>query len=143
MNAAFGPFGARRRYVVGPDGSPLTIADLPSPKTRRWVVRRKGEVVAAVRGGLLSLGEACERYDLSIDEFLVWNRQIERYGLGGLRATKLKDYRSSDHGEGLNGSNLAPTDQLNVVAGSRDQLWIAGESKGMPKLISREATGER
>ncbi|WP_246464865.1 DUF1153 domain-containing protein, partial [Bartonella phoceensis] len=38
------------KYVIGPDGSPLTIADLPPRTTRRWVIRRKAEVVAAVRG---------------------------------------------------------------------------------------------
>jgi hypothetical protein len=47
------------RYVTGPDGSPLTIADLPAPGTKRWVIRRKAEVVSAVRGGLLTLEEAC------------------------------------------------------------------------------------
>jgi hypothetical protein len=49
----------RVKYVIGPDGSPLTIADLPPSTTRRWVIRRKAEVVAAVRGGLLSLEDAC------------------------------------------------------------------------------------
>ena len=34
-----------RKYVIGPDGSPLTIADLPAPGTMRWVIRRKAEVV--------------------------------------------------------------------------------------------------
>ena len=43
----------RLKYVIGPDGCPLTIADLPPINTRRWVIRRKAEVVAAVRGGLL------------------------------------------------------------------------------------------
>jgi len=47
------------RYVIDADGNPLTIADLPLPGTKRWVVRRKAQVVAAVRGGLLSLEEAC------------------------------------------------------------------------------------
>ena len=42
--------------MIGPDGSPLTITDLPAPGTKRWVIRRKAEVIAAVRGGLLSLG---------------------------------------------------------------------------------------
>ena len=50
----------RVKYVIGPDGSPLTVADLPPPSTRRWVIRRKAEVVAAVRGGLLSLDELIE-----------------------------------------------------------------------------------
>ncbi|MCH8189356.1 MAG: response regulator, partial [Proteobacteria bacterium] len=40
--------------VIGPSGKPLTIEDLPPPDTRCWVIRRKAEVVAAVRGGLLS-----------------------------------------------------------------------------------------
>ncbi len=84
----------RLRYVIGPDGSPLTIADLPSPSTKRWVIRRKAEVVAAVRGGLLSLDEACERYKLTIDEFLSWQRSIDRHGLPGLRATRLQEYRN-------------------------------------------------
>jgi Protein of unknown function (DUF1153) len=84
----------RLRYVVGPDGCPLTIANLPPPNTKRWVVRRKAEVVAAIRGGLLSFDDACRRYGLSIDEFLTWRRQIERHGLAGLRATKIQDYRS-------------------------------------------------
>ena len=33
------------------------------------MIRRKAEVVAAVRGGLLSLEEACSRYALNSDEF--------------------------------------------------------------------------
>ena len=74
-------FRARVRYVIGPDGSPLTVADLPPPETKRWVIRRKAEVVAAVRGGLISLEEACERYTLTVDEFLSWQRSIEKHGL--------------------------------------------------------------
>ncbi|MEM7619160.1 MAG: DUF1153 domain-containing protein [Pseudomonadota bacterium] len=88
-------FRPRVRYVIGPDGSPLTIADLPPASTRRWVIRRKAEVVAAVRGGLLSLEEACERYKLTVEEFLSWQRSIDRHGLAGLRATRVQDYRSN------------------------------------------------
>ena len=83
----------RARFVIGPDGSPLTIADLPPQNTKRWVIRRKAEVVAAVRGGLLSLEEACERYKLTVEEFLSWQRSIDRHGLAGLRATRVQDYR--------------------------------------------------
>jgi hypothetical protein len=50
--------------------------------------------VAAVRNGLISLEEACSRYCLSIEEFLSWQRQIERHGLPGLRVTRMQDYRS-------------------------------------------------
>lgn len=80
-------------YVIGPDGSPLTVADLPPPDTKRWVIRRKAEVVAAVRGGLISLDDACRRYTLTVEEFLSWQRSIERHGLAGLRATRVQQYR--------------------------------------------------
>ncbi len=83
----------RVKYVIGPDGSPLTVADLPSPTTRRWVIRRKAEVVAAVRGGLLSLEDACSRYTLTVDEFLSWQVSIDQYGLAGLRTTRIQQYR--------------------------------------------------
>ncbi len=83
----------RSNYVIGPDGSPLTIADLPPTSTKRWVIRRKAEVVAAVRGGLLSLEDACTRYTLTVEEFLSWQRSIERHGLAGLRATRVQHYR--------------------------------------------------
>jgi hypothetical protein len=84
-----------RKYVLGPDGSPLTLADLPAPGTKRWVIRRKAEVVAAVRGGLLSLEEACSRYMLTVEEFLAWQRSIDRHGLAGLRTTSIQQYRRS------------------------------------------------
>ena len=69
------------KQAIGPDGRHLTCADLPSPDTKRWVIRRKAEVVAAVRGGLLSLEEACSRYALNSDEFLRWQHYIDRFGL--------------------------------------------------------------
>jgi hypothetical protein len=85
-------------YVVGPDGSHLSILDLPARDTKRWVPRRKAEVVAAVRGGLLTLDEACERYALTVEEFLSWQRAITRHGLSGLRATHAQDYRDPPRG---------------------------------------------
>ena len=84
----------RVKYVIGPDGSPLTVADLPPTNTRRWVIRRKAEVVAAVRGGLLSLEEACKRYALTMDEFLSWQASIDEHGLAGLRTTRIQQYRT-------------------------------------------------
>ena len=83
----------RVKYVIGPDGSPLTIADLPPEGTQRWVIRRKAEVVAAVRGGLLSPEEACKRYTLTVEEFLSWQQSIDKHGLAGLRATRVQQYR--------------------------------------------------
>ena len=70
--------------------------DLPSPDTKRWVVRRKAVVVQAVRTGTITLQEACRRYRLSVEEFLAWQRAIERHGIPGLRVTRLQIYRDTD-----------------------------------------------
>lgn len=79
--------------ALSPTGGPLTRDDLPPPNTKRWVVRRKAEVVAGVRAGLISLEEACERYTLSVDEFLSWQRLFDEHGLAGLRTTRGQQYR--------------------------------------------------
>ena len=79
--------------VPGPDGKQITLKDLPEPTIRRWVTRRKAEVVAAVRGGLLTLKEACERYNLSEDEFSGWQKLYDRHGSKGLRVTRVQQYR--------------------------------------------------
>ncbi len=71
----------------------LTDDDLPPLDTKRWVIRRKAEVVAGVRCGLISLDEACRRYGLSMEEFLSWQRLIDRYGTPGLRVTQIQKYR--------------------------------------------------
>jgi len=75
-----------------------TITDLPPSDTKRWVARRKAVVVDAVRNGAISLEEACRRYELSVEEFLAWQRAIESHGVarlesyyvGRIRAGKLK-----------------------------------------------------
>ena len=79
-----------------PAGFADPLLDLPSPYTKRWVVRRKAVVVHAVRDGAISLQEACRRYRLSVEEFLAWQRAIERYGIPGLRVTRLQIYRDTD-----------------------------------------------
>jgi hypothetical protein len=73
----------------------MKIDDLPPPNTKRWVIRRKAQVVVAVRSGVITLDEACQRYNLSIDEFLSWQRLIDRHGIGGLRATRIQQYRDT------------------------------------------------
>jgi len=85
------PLGAE--HAIGPDGAPMTLKDLPPPNTKRWVARRKAQVVAGVRAGLLTLDEACRRYTLTAEEFLSWARAIDRHGVRGLRVTRLQDYR--------------------------------------------------
>ncbi|HEX3809894.1 MAG TPA: DUF1153 domain-containing protein [Rhizomicrobium sp.] len=81
--------------IIGPTGMPLTLNNLPSPRTKRWVPRRKAEVVAAVRGGLLSLDDACARYALTFEEFMSWQSALEQYGLEGLRGRDMQEHRNS------------------------------------------------
>jgi hypothetical protein len=49
--------------------------ELPPLTTKRWVARRKAAVVAAVRAGVITVDEACRRYQLSEEEFLAWQRE--------------------------------------------------------------------
>ena len=88
------PLQSKPKYVIGPDGSPLTLADLPAPGANRWVIRRKALVIAAVRGGLLSLDEACARYMLTVEEYLSWQHSVDLHGLAGLRITRTQQYRN-------------------------------------------------
>ncbi len=77
----------------GPDGNILTLNDLPLPNiTQRWVIRLKALVVAGVRGGLLSLEDACKMYTLTVYEFSLWERAVDRFGVKGLRVTKIQKY---------------------------------------------------
>jgi hypothetical protein len=84
------------KFVRGVFGAPLLASDLPPPDTQRWVIRRKAEIVAAVRGGLLSLDEACNRYGLTTEEFIAWQSSIDRYGLPGLKINRIDYYRRND-----------------------------------------------
>ena len=74
-----------------------TTNDLPPANTQRWVTRRKAEVVSAVKQGLISLAEACERYNLSVDEFVSWQQGLKYRGLEGLMTTKTRKFRRPHH----------------------------------------------
>jgi hypothetical protein len=66
------------KSVVGPNGGPLLLSDLPSADHKHWTKRNKLEVAAAVRGGLLSLSEACSRYRMSEEEFRTWEKAARK-----------------------------------------------------------------
>src|SRR5579863_8552135 len=80
---------------LSPDLEPLEEG-LPSPNTKRWVIRRKAAVVDAVRSGMLTLEQACERYKLSTEEFFTWQTLVEQHGVPGLRVTRLQSYRAGE-----------------------------------------------
>ncbi len=71
------------------------LNELPPPDTKRWVIRRKAAVVAAVKNGAITLDDVCWLYDISVEEFLTWQEMIEKRGIRGLRVTKLQDFRAS------------------------------------------------
>ena len=81
------------RSVTLPDGSVMTRADLPDPKTRRWVASRKAAVVRAVQSGLISRRSALETYALSDEEFTQWESAVLHHGEDALRVTTLQRYR--------------------------------------------------
>jgi hypothetical protein len=66
---------------------------LPPLTTKRWVVRRKAAVIAAICSGEITLEEACRWYQLSEEEFLSWKRAFDAHGLRGLRVTRTQQYR--------------------------------------------------
>lgn len=77
----------------------LTDFELPPANTKRWGIRRKAAVVAAVNANVLSIDEACRMYNLSQEEFFSWMARVERHGVAGLRVTRLCDYRRKERAE--------------------------------------------
>ncbi len=71
------------------------LKELPPPDTKRWVIRRKAAVVAAVKNGAITLDDVCWLYDISVEEFLAWQEMIHKHGVRGLCVTKLQDFRAS------------------------------------------------
>jgi len=80
---------------VTPDEGDLfgSVPELPTPSVRRWTIRRKAAVIEAVRGGWVPIEEVCRLYTLSVDEFLAWERDVDQFGIHGLRSTRYQIYR--------------------------------------------------
>lgn len=65
-----------KRYIIGPDGAPITRDDLPKNAAAEWDGDAKKLMVAAVEGGLISLEACCLDYDLTVDDFLAMQRRV-------------------------------------------------------------------
>lgn len=72
----------------------LDDMELPPVNTRRWVIRRKAQVLQAIANGRLTRAEACGRYNISEAELRLWERAITCAGVPGLRVTRVQIYRS-------------------------------------------------
>ena len=46
-------------------------------------------------GDWMPIEEVCQVYKISVDEFLAWERDIDRYGVHGLRSTRFQIYRDA------------------------------------------------
>lgn len=79
--------------VFSPTRDSLVIENLPDQGTSRWVAQRKAQVVTAVNDGVLTAREACDRYQLSLEELVSWQRAVDRYGLTGLKVKKTQELR--------------------------------------------------
>jgi Protein of unknown function (DUF1153) len=77
------------------------IDALPPADTKRWVVRRKAAVLAAIEAGVLTRVEACRRYHISEIELRLWERAVRCAGVPGLRVTRVQVYRPVFEGEAL------------------------------------------
>ena len=69
---------------------------LPQVETGRFTIKRKAQIVNAVRNHLATLAEACARYGISEDEFKSWETLLDKHGVLGLRASRLQEYRPAE-----------------------------------------------
>jgi hypothetical protein len=53
------------------------MPELPA-LSERWTPRRKVALIQAVRGGWVPIEEVVRIYNLSVDEFLAWERDVDR-----------------------------------------------------------------
>lgn len=85
----YGAYGKRFDMRVA---ETATSHDLP-PVPKRWGAHRKAEIIAAVSRGIISLDDALQRYALTVEEFLTWQRSIRLFGLSGLNVSKIQKHR--------------------------------------------------
>ena len=83
--------------------------ELPPSDTKRWTPRRKASVANAVRKGVISLDEVCNRYGPSNQELLSWHYAMEMHGVPGLRTTRLRVYRDIRRRSAPTGTEVSVT----------------------------------
>lgn len=86
----------RLRQAHGSQRRRTTLEELPPTGTFRWVPRRKAEVLAAIRNGLITEDEAIARWSLTPAELAEWQDSLDRAGVPGLRVTRIQVYRGYD-----------------------------------------------
>lgn len=68
------------------------LAALPALPVKRYTVGVKARILDAIAGGALSEDDACGIYNISKEELRIWQRNDSRFGMQGLRVTKIQHY---------------------------------------------------
>ena len=68
---------------------------LPPLQGGRWTTRRKAALVEAIANGGITLEEACERYQLSPEEFACWVEAVKQHGTPWLAGDAIPDLSRS------------------------------------------------
>ena len=71
------------------------VPQLPSPG-QRWTARLKAAVIKAVRAGWVTIEEVCRLYNISVDEFLAWERDIDRNWVADHSLSNLSRHRHTE-----------------------------------------------
>jgi len=103
---------------------------LPPTTIRRWTIRRKAALLEALRSGALTVEGASQRYALSLEELRTWERDFDRYGVYGLRATRLQIYRAV-------GSSPSPkkTSAIKGVVKTRGMNQVEEKNTNLKRLV--------
>jgi len=78
---------AKKYHPTARNSLEPTLADLPAPNTRRWNATRKIFVVRAIELGMLSFDHASDRYSLSLEEFISWQKLAVNSGKRGVNSS--------------------------------------------------------
>jgi hypothetical protein len=104
-----------------------SMPELPS-LGRRWTVRRKAAVIEAVRGGWVPVEEACRLYKLSVDEFLAWERDIDRHGIHGLRGSRPSGNSTLASAEAHRSGYPSAAASISEIAEAAEEAWMRAEA---------------
>ena len=58
---------------------------LPPSSSIRWLASHKAAVIIAIRAGVITFSEACQRYRLSHEELTAWEAAFDQDGLAALQ----------------------------------------------------------
>lgn len=70
----------------------ILIDALPALPVKRYTPDRKARILDAIAGAAISEDDACARYSISKEELRIWQRNDSRFGIQGLRVTKIQHY---------------------------------------------------